>query len=118
MAWSRGTPLVVAAGAAAGLLGRHLPVDLAILLVRRDLPGCGDRSILECALDNVDDLVGALLRFVVALVAICVVAAAVGGIVLAVGLVRRRAWLVAAGVAVLLPAVWQAASLASHLLAG
>ena len=114
--WHRSAPFVVAAGAVAGAVGRDLPVELAIVLIRRKTPPCNDRSILECALDNIDDVLAGLMRFFFALVAICVVAGIIGLVLVVVGAVRRRAWLVGIGVAVLVPVIWQAAFVAWHLL--
>ena len=110
--WPRSAPFVGAAGAIAGAVGRELPVDLAVVLIREETAPCNDRSILDCALDNVDDVLAGLMRFAFALVAICAVAATVGIVLTSVGAVRRRPWLLAAGIALLVAVAWQAGRVA------
>ena len=116
-AWPGAAPLVVLAGAAAGALGRDVPLDLAARIAGGRVGDCAsDASILECAMGNLDELFAALLRFSLALLALEVAGAVLGTVLVFVGARRRRAWLVAAGAAVLVPVVWQAASIALHLL--
>ena len=108
---------MIAAGALLGLLARNVPIELAARLTRDRDFDCGDRTILECSLDNVGTLAGTLLRFFVTLVVVELVAALAAVVLLVVGRVRRQPWLLAAGVVVAVPVVWQAVAIAWSALA-
>ena len=100
------------------MLARDVPLWVAMQLAawRSGRAECGDRSIVECAIGNVDDLAVGLFRLFVALVVLELVGAVVAAVLLALGTRRRQPWLLAAGTAVLVPVAWQAASFAWHLL--
>ena len=108
----------IAAGTVAGVLARDVPLWVALQLAASRSAGaeCGDLSILECAIDNVDDLAVGLFRLFVALVVLELAGVVAAAVLLAVGARRRQPWLLAAGTAVLVPVAWQAASLAWYLL--
>ena len=111
--WPRWTPLVLAIGAVAGFLGRNLPVELAARVAGQEGATCHD-SFFECARDNLDDIVGGLLRFAVALVVIGAVGLLISLVLGVLGGLRRQPWLVAAGIALLMPIAWQTVALVRH----
>ena len=115
--WPREAPILVLAGGTLGVLGRDVPLDLAARIAGGRIGDCGpDESILACAIDNLDEVFVAFLRFSVALLALLTAGVLIGIVLALVGVRRRQPWLVAAGAAVLVPVVWQAGSIALHLL--
>ena len=117
-AWLRWGPWLVA-GAAVGLLLRRLPIAVAerIITGRDSKPvGCGDSSVLECALDNVGSVGETLVELLVYVLAVSAALGLAGAVVIVIGLVRRTPLIAGIGVAIAVPGGWQLAGLGLALL--
>ncbi len=111
--WWPWVPIV--SGIGIGVLGRGVPVAIALRfgVGTAEARSCGMEEVLECALENLPDVVGALVGFALALIAASAVFAVVGvGVGVAAAMRRSRGdrgWLPAAllalGAALCTPAV-------------